>query len=596
MFRSIQWKMGIIYFLLILIAMQVIGVHLLQSLQHYYEDNFASGLQTQGELIGGLLQRYLTETPSEEYIASLVGEFRLETGAEIIILDSHGVVIGASQGRTDMIGKRMAQAEVTRALTGVTGEQIRWDANIEERFMSVATPVAMGDGEVLGVVYLTASLGDIDRILGDIRSFLLNATLLALLFTGVVGTALARTITRPIQAVTAKAALIAAGDFDQRIEIHSNDEIGQLGETFNYLSTRLKANLREIAHQKNKVEAILTYMNDGVLALDPAGTIIHINPTACKMLNLDQQEAIGRSWREIPGLEKLETGLHKVWREGRSYTTQLFISGDVSLVLQVHFTTLPDVEEGISGVVIVFQDITELEKLEAMRREFVANVSHELRTPITTVKSYVETLLDGVLEDEKNARRFLEVVDRETNRMARLVRDLLQLSQIDYEEVKWKKSVLDLADLLQEACRRWQMEVKKKEINLTLDIPPVLPSVLADKDRIEQVVENLLSNAVKFTPEGGNIILSVAEKGEYVCVHIEDSGIGIPREDLPRIFERFYRVDKARSRSMGGTGLGLSIAQQIIHAHGGEITIDSELGAGTKIAFTLPVFPGQQAG
>ncbi len=588
MFKSIQWKMGLIYFLLILIAMQVIGVQLLQSLEQYYENNYAAGLTAQGELIGGLLRRYFTDSLQEEYIAGLVGEFRLETGAEIIVLDGNGVVLGASQGRGDLLGKRLAQAEVTRALTGIAGQEIRWDAHRQERSMAVATPV-IARGDIVGVVYLSGSLAEIDQTLADIRTFLLSATLVALLITGIIGAGLARTITRPIQEVTEKAALIAAGDFDQHIDVRAADEIGQLGETFNYLSRRLQENLREIAHQKNKLEAILFYMNDGVLALDEGGALIHINPTACQMTGLVPGEALGKSWRQIPFLKEMEEGLQQLWAGRDNISMQLVTSCSTPLVLQVHLTSLRDVGENLSGTVIALHDITEQEKLDSMRRDFVANVSHEIKTPLTTVKSYVETLLDGAIQREELVRPFLQVVLTETDRIARLVRDLLQLSQLDYEEVRWRKRPLSLGDLLHQALQRWLVEAEKQALKLTLCLPPDLPPVLADKDRLEQVVENLLSNAVKFTPAGGSISLGAQAQDGYIRTTITDTGIGIPLEDQGRIFERFYRVDKARSRSLGGTGLGLSIAQELIRAMGGEIELESTPGEGTRVSFLLPV-------
>ena len=474
MFKSIQWKMGLLYFLLILIAMQVIGVQLLQSLQQYYENNYADGLTAQGELIGGLLRRYFTESLQEDYIASLVGEFRLETGAEIIVLDSNGVVLGASQGRSYLVGKRWGQPEISRALTGIKGQEIRWDPIRQERLMSTAIPVLDGR-ETVGVVYLSGSLAEIDRTLQDIRTFLLSATAIALIITAIIGAGLARTITRPIQEVTQKAALIAAGDFDQRITIRSADEIGQLGETFNYLSSRLQETLREIAHQKNKVEAILTNMNDGVLALDEGGSLIHSNPAACRMLGLKEEEALGKPWQEIPVLEQLEPVLEEVWAHKKNISTQLVVVQKNPRVIQVHLTPLGDVGENLRGTVIALHDITEQEKLESMRKDFVANVSHELKTPITTIKSYVETLLDGAVTDEKLVIPFLNVVATETDRMARLVRDLLQLSQLDYEEVRWEKRPLALPELVQNAARRWLVEMEKRSCAWPWTWPPTCP-------------------------------------------------------------------------------------------------------------------------
>lgn len=586
MFQSIQWKMGAVYLFLILIAMQVIGVHLLQSLQQYYEDNYASGLASQGELIAGLVQRHLEEEAREAEIADLVGEFRLETGHDIAVMDENGMVLGATTGRQDLLGRRLAQPEVTRALAGQPATQIWRDPARQERMMSVTMPIERGN-RVLGAVHLTGSLAEMDATLADIRSLLAGATALALGITAVIGVALARTITGPIREVTAGAQRIAGGDYDQTITVRSADEIGQLAQAFNYLSSRLQTTLREIAREKSRVEGILAYLNDGVVALDGEGQIIHLNPAAGRLLELETGEAYGQPWQEVAALSPVRRALEQAWREQRPASV-LLRRHNGEQFLRVHFNPLREQEQGDGGLVLALQDVTEQERLDRMRREFVANVSHELRTPLTTVKSYVETLLDGALEDRQVARPFLEVVGAETDRMARLVSDLLQLSQLDSQAVRWNWREVHLPDVLERVTRRWRPELEQKGLSFSVRAEPGLPRVRADADRLDQLLENLLSNAVKFTPGGGWIRVAMHSRGDMVRTEIADSGIGIPEDDLSRIFERFYRADKARSRAQGGTGLGLSIARQIVEGHGGRIEIGSRPEEGTRVSFTLP--------
>ena len=588
MFRSIQWKMAIIYLLLILLAMQVIGVYLLRSLEQYHLKNLSSFLGNQAQLMSSFLERYLREPYDMDHIDGLLMEFDKQMTVEIkeiYVLDPIGRVISTSYSETSR-GKKLLSNEIAKAMAGEIGEDIREDPSAHKRLKYLAYPIQSG-GNVIGILYIVASLENIYSTLSDIKEILTGATALALVITAVLGFALARTITGPIQEVTSKAAELAKGDFDQTIEVRSNDEIGQLTKTFNYLTLRLRDTLGEISNEKSKIEAILTYMADGVIAVNNIGEIIHINPRAKEMLGV-YTDVIGQDFTHVFSDAFRGITLKKLFAQDDDIHE---ISLDLeSSILHAHFASFRNEEGDISGIVIVIRDVTEQEKLEMMRKEFVANVSHEIKTPITTIRSYAEALMEGALEDEAVSGKFLNVITNETDRMNRLVTDLLQLSKMDFQEKQWIKEIIELPQIVEDVVMKLDVTVKQKDMEIDFDFPDKPLTILGDRDSIEQVILNILGNAIKYTPEGGNIKIRGNLVNDKVVFSIKDNGIGIPREDLPRVLERFYRVDKARSRDLGGTGLGRSIAKQIIEAHLGTISIDSDYGEGTIVTITFPIY------
>ncbi|HKM40106.1 MAG TPA: ATP-binding protein, partial [bacterium] len=585
--KSIQGKMVVLYILLVLVAMEIIGVQLVQRLQNYYDQNFRTTLETQANLLAGFATRYFAGEQSEAYLGDLVDDFRLQTGAQITVVDAGGMLLAASGAQQDQLGKRLQQPHIIRALSGVSATEVRRESQGKARTLYLAVPVRR-HGEVVGSVGLSSSLDEVDRTLSEIKGIFLKATATALLATAALGFALARTITKPIQEVTNQAQAIADGDFDEPVTVYSQDEVGQLAAMFNHLRERLKANLTALSQEKEKVEAVLANLSDGVVALDSAGTILLINPAALRLLPLthDASQIVGRDFAAVFPQLDLEITTSPT---PTASTVELVDKYQQKRVLRVHMATFKTDPAG-PGLVITLQDITDEERLEAMRREFVANVSHELRTPLTAAKSYVETILD---EDETLEpglrRRFLTVVNDEVDRMVRLIRDLLQLAQLDAGRAPLKKQPLSLPDLARKVMERFQVQARHHQLTLDFQAPDPLPPVVADRDRLDQVLANLIGNAVKYSPPRGKIQITItAETGAGVKTTVSDSGPGIPTSDQGRIFERFYRVDKARSRAQGGTGLGLSIAKQIIEAHGGTIQLASVVDEGTAVSFTLP--------
>ncbi|MDN5331403.1 MAG: two-component system, OmpR family, sensor histidine kinase VicK [Tepidanaerobacteraceae bacterium] len=575
-----------IYILLILLAMEVVGFYLMQSLERYHDRKLTESLIINAQLISDfLLVRYLPPERKLSVNDSTIEEYIKQVAPSsikyIAVMDEKATVVASTDETRFSRGSHILTPEVMQATFGKQAEDIRQDPNTKKSYKYLAYPIK-NNGEVVGILYLVASLEDIYETLNNIRLILMTATFLALLITGFLGYALSKTITGPICEVTKRAALLAEGNFDQKIEVKSDDEIGKLTDMFNFLTGRLKATLEEISEEKEKMEAILTNMADGVIALNGKGEVIHINPAAKRMLGLEKERFEGDFAEKLKDILKIN--LEDLQKAEKSPLEVLVKVKDGTL--KAIFAPLAG-ETREAGYILLLQDVTKQQRLEEMRKEFVANVSHELRTPLTTIKSYAETLLDGAMDDSSVARQFLSVINDEADRMTRLVNDLLELSRLDNKETKWNKMALRIDVLLNEVISKMMVSARKKQLLVECDIKESL-EVFADRDKLEQVFQNVLSNAIKYTPQGGRIFVKAENRGNQVHISIKDTGIGIPKEDLPRIFERFYRVDKTRSRELGGTGLGLSIAREIVLAHDGEIDIQSEQGKGTEVVIKLP--------
>jgi two-component system sensor histidine kinase VicK len=584
-----QWKIVLVYSLLILFAMQLFAVLLTQSLEKYYLKTYTDSLESQGLLLGGLLERYLVAGDDGSFIDSLVREYSRYAGTtEIMVLDAFGRVISSSRPEDELRGQRIVQDETIRALTGTRSEEIRLDPETRERLKYLALPVRSG-GRMLGVVYLIGSLEPIYETLKEIQYIFLTGALVVLGVTILLGFALANTISRPIREITSKAEKIARGDYRQRITVRSRDEIGHLGEMFNYLSCQLEETLKEISSEKGKVEAILNNMTDGIVALNREGQPLHVNPAARRLLGVSGDSEPGG---ELAGLLTGKVDIIDLLESGDHQGREIVVEAGKSLI-QAHYVPFltPDAPEGtkFSGILVVLHDITRERQMVRLQQEFVANVSHELRTPLTTLKSYTEALLDGALRQPEVALSFLSTMEKETERMVRLVKDLLVLSQLDFEQVTWHRERQRLDQLVEEVAGEMKVKYHGEGKQLQIKLPPRRVIAVFDRDKLKQVLLNVIHNAYKYTGRDGQILVSLKRTRREVIIRVADNGIGIPPEDMRRVFERFYRVDKARSRDFGGTGLGLSIAREIVEAHGGSISITSEPEKGTEVTIALPL-------
>lgn len=420
-------------------------------------------------------------------------------------------------------------------------------------------------------MYVVASMTELYETVNRVNQIFFSGTLIALGLTGVLGILLAHTITNPIKGLTRQAEAVANGRFDLKAPVLGEDEIGRLSMAFNEMTTRLKEALSANEEENEKLVSVLSNMSDGVVAADEHGVIIVWNRRAVELLDEELQGV------ELSKLFDLTPEKLTELQQGRGRMILLTRDGqegeNADSLLKVTFTPIHRRGKGITGTIAVLQDVTEQEKLEQSRRQFVANVSHELRTPLTTIKSYAEALNDGALEEKELSERFVGVISNETERMIRLVTDLLHLSRLDSKQAPLRRHLTNIHEMLDEMADRFSFQLRQKAIKANVHVDRGLHKVLLDRDQIDQVLDNLFSNAIKYTLDGGSIELAARKSADssFLEISVKDTGIGIPKKDLTKIFDRFYRVDKARSRNMGGTGLGLSIAREIVKAHGGTI-------------------------
>lgn len=605
MFRSIRWKFITIYFLLVFMAMVIIGVFLMQQFEQYHLGVVSNNLSSLANTVTTTLKTIDWQNNPAEVEKNIRSYEQMGTGIGITIVkkDSNLTIVFSTNAsymgnNSDANAAHFLDSElILSAFNGGIGEK---DSIDQENKLSsskhMVFPIHDDNNRIAGAIYLKSNLEDIYKTLEESRSIILKATFLALFVTIILGFFIAKSITGPINDVTIKAERMAKGDFEQVVEVRSDDEIGQLASMFNYLTARLNAVLQEMSNEKKKMDTIITYMADGLVAATKEGKIIHVNPKAMEMLKIDDHTPIEKGFNEIFAAYSGQLKIEELLSDSEDSTGNRMINIDNGVILQANYAPFMDQNGALEGIILVLQDITNHQKLENMRKEFVANVSHELKTPLTTIKSYTETLLDGVIDNKELAVSFLEVVDSESERMTRLVRDLLQLSNLDFHQSKWNKKVVDLKQIVEKTILKLEVSAKNKNQQIHSKLTEKAVNIYADEDRIEQVILNLLSNSIKYTPEGGEVYIDVELNEHIVLLKIKDNGIGIPKEDLPRIFERFYRVDKARSRELGGTGLGLSIAQQIIEAHNGTIEIFSDEGKGTEAVIKLPIIIEAEVG
>jgi len=416
--------------------------------------------------------------------------------------------------------------------------------------------------------------------------YLLSITVV-LIITIVISKLLASNVTKPIEMIRKKAELIASGDIEEVMledSQRSEHEVIRLVDSFNLMIRQIQNNLSEISNEKNKLETILLHLSDGVVAFNTNGDLIHANPAAKKMLEIENETKFEQIFEKV----KVDINMEKIMYLDNWTTTEQMVKID-DMIVNIFFAAFRNEQDNLGGLVAVLHDNTKQAKLDDMRKEFVANVSHELKTPLTSIKTYTETLLDDEGDlDTESKERFLNVILTESNRMSKLVSDLLQLTKFDYKKIAWNKIYFDLPELAKQICEKHKIQSDGKNQLVECYATAEVPMVYADRDGIEQVITNLLTNAIKYTPEGGNIKVYCGYVHDDAYIKIIDNGIGIPEKDLPRVFERFYRVDKARSREMGGTGLGLPISKEIIEANGGSIDMKSTVGKGTEVVIKIP--------
>lgn len=600
-FRSIHVKIVMIYVLLILIAMQIIGIYFIGKLETTLKTNFTSSIADRMSLVEfsvreEMLKERTDEDPTlEESLNNALLSFDGQDVNEIRIINSHSRILATSVlDNRPLVGQRSLDDVVKRTISSgtVSENTIYVDEGSGDRFMVRVIPIKHED-EILGAIYFDADIERMFAQMDEINQILFGGTAVSLSITIVIGIFIAQTMTRPISDMRRQAQEMAKGNFSRKVRVYGDDEIGQLAVAFNHLTNRLHEAHELTVGERRKLTTVLENMTDGVISTDRKGRVVLINDPALQMLGVPNDTLVmHRPIASVLGLDETETFEDLV--EHKESIALDFSTEENPYILRASFSVTQKETGYVNGLIVVLHDNTEQEKIDKERREFVSNVSHELRTPLTTMRSYLEALADGAWKNEEIAPSFLHVTQTETERMIRLVEDLLKLSRMDSEEYELNKEWVEFNRFFNFIIDRFEMS-KSQNVHFRRLLPPMDLFVEIDTDKMTQVIDNIISNALKYSPDGGDIYFEISVFEKYFKVMISDEGMGIPAHNVNRIFDRFYRADKARSREMGGTGLGLAIAREMIAAHGGEIWAESEEGKGTTVFFTLP-FELQEGG
>jgi len=592
-FRSIHVKFVIIYVLLLLVAMQIIGVYFVRQLEETLRTNFQTSLKERVNLLAyntveEMEKERTPEDPTlEEDIKKILRDFEAGDISEVQVIENRSLkILGTSErDNQGVVGQRTTRLQVKQSMVLEEDQSaIKIDPQTKHRIWVLSTPIKSGK-KVIGAIYLVAKIENVFEQMKTINGIFATGTAIALSITAVLGILLAQTITRPIADMKKHAQAMAKGNFSRKVKVYGHDEIGTLAMTFNHLTKKLQEAQAMTEGERRKLSSILSYMTDGVIATDRKGRVILINDPAAEMLNVSRETVLSQPIVSLLSLDDTNT-FEDLLEEKDSLILDYSTKAE-RYILRANFSVIQKETGFVNGLIAVLHDITEQEKIDVERREFVANVSHELRTPLTTMRSYLEALADGVWQDAEIAPNFLDVTRTETERMIRLVNDLLQLSKMDSTDYKLTIEWVNFVDFFDRIIERFEMS-KEQNVTFKRKLPNHAIFVEIDEDKMTQVLYNIISNALKYSPEGGQVTFSIKEKEDKMIVSVSDQGVGIPKENIGKIFDRFYRVDKARTRKLGGTGLGLAIAKEIVKAHGGAIWVTSEEGKGTKISFSLP--------
>ncbi|MFZ2671405.1 MAG: cell wall metabolism sensor histidine kinase WalK [Enterococcus aquimarinus] len=599
-FQSVNFKIALTIILILVISIQIIGAYFIRGLERSMIDNFKSSMNTQAETISGTVSTYLSQQDSDQEdinneIQRILDSSESPDIIEMRVVDEKGIIRATTNvNDRSSIGKKSIDSYIDQyedknfaAVDEMTGDRVL----INIRLVQSAGEV------VVGTLYIRSDLEKQYQEISNIAVIFVTATLLAIAIAIVVSVLIAHSITQPIGEMQEQALRIARGDYSHKVEINAKDELGQLAESFNQLAERIEETQEAMEAERNRLDSVLTHMTDGVVATDRRGKVITINEMALSLLSLKQEDAIGQSILTLFQLDE-EYSLRSLLEN----TKEMLIERPSpvphvqDLILRVDFSMIRRESGFISGLVAVLHDVTEQEKTEQERRDFVSNVSHELRTPLTSMRSYLEALEDGAWKDPEIAPHFLQVTLEETDRMIRMINDLLNLSKMDSGNAQMQMELVNFNNLVNFVLDRFDMMVTSQNKNYQIKREFTKRDLWLeiDTDRLIQVIDNIMNNAIKYSPDGGTVTVRLIETHNHIILSITDEGIGIPRKDLNKIFDRFYRVDKARARQQGGTGLGLAISREVLKAHGGSIWVESRENQGSTFYVSLPYEPYEE--
>ncbi|MGG4036179.1 ATP-binding protein [Paenibacillus cisolokensis] len=539
--------------------------------------------------------------PEQELFAYFTNEataLKEITGARVTFIRGDGTVLGDSDHEPQTMDNHADRIEVREAYEKGVGRTIRYSDTLKQNLLYVAIPA--GEGEDAGIVRLAMSLKTVEKSIFRMWAVLIAGLAVLFVAAALISYRVALGMTRPLEQITKVAQRIKNMDYRARVKVGKRSEIGELGHAINTMAESLQVQMERIRRNESQLESVLANMINGIVMIDANGRIVLMNRRAEEVLGVKAGELTGKHFSEMRQQYELARMIQDAMDNKEHLREEITFYFPEERLLELNLVPFRQDGDEFGGVLLVVQDVTAIRRLERMRSEFVANVSHELKTPIAAVKGFAETLLGGAVDDPETARAFLQIIFDESDRLNRLIGDILELSKIESRRVPLQFSPVELSSFLERTVEVVKTEAARKSIALELKCEQDL-YVEADEDRLRQIMMNLLANGINYTPEGGKVTViaeAIAANGEpapegadyeRVRIRITDTGIGIPKKDLPRIFERFYRVDKARSRSSGGTGLGLSIVKHLVELHKGTISVDSVVGKGTTFTLELPV-------
>jgi len=586
---SFRSKLILSYFFLILVSLGFVAFFLDRNLEEKSLQEIKTSLANQASLVESNIQTVHSALNNQPYLDKISKDLSSKIKSRITIINPEGRVLSDSEVPPQEISNlenHLNRPEVITALKGNIGEEIRYSATLKIDMLYLAIPIKE-NGTNVGILRLALPLTSVQKVLFAVRRTILIGLFFALGLAFVLASVLAKALIGPINRIIYVSSKFAQGDFSHRIFQSSDDEIGKLAITLNKMAQDIQEKIREIATKNQHLEAIFNSMIEGIIVTDRGCRIISINHAVEELFEIKGDRIQGKLFLEVIRNSEISELINNAMDSAK------FISKEVTLIIPEQKVAQVNVspvftQDKVIGSVTVIHDVTQIRRLETMRRDFVANVSHELKTPLTSIKGFVETLLEGALEDKENSLNFLGIINKHVDRLNDLINDLLELSRIESKEVRLLKSNFKISELVSEVVLGFKSLAKKKGVELGFELPLDL-EISADKSKIEQVLVNLINNAIKYNKEKGFVRIYCQDLADKIKIVVEDSGSGIPLKDIPRIFERFYRVDKARSRELGGTGLGLSIVKHIIELHSGTVGVESTEGMGSKFFFTLPL-------
>ncbi|MFD2370027.1 two-component system histidine kinase PnpS [Brevibacillus sp. GCM10020057] len=572
---------------LISLVLLLLGLYFAKVLENSYLQSLQELLLRESRLIAQAV-RFPEVFSDKQVLEERVLQVAPANDVRLTLIDQAGTVLFDNSTYANGMENHHDRPEFIAALRGETGISRRYSETLRHDMMYVAVPIAL-DGQIVGAVRSAMSMKDITNTIHNMWYSLLTGLLVTLVVGSIVVSRISFSIIRPIEEITRVARNITQRQYESRVRIKAKDEIGQLAGAINFMASSLEQQMYEISENQQRLSGVLTNMTSGVIFISEQRRIMLVNPAVEKLLGMAGNEIVGKLHIEAGKSFGLSHYIDRCLDKGEKFREEVHIYYPQERVLDVNFAPYINYRGEARGVVVVLHDITDIRRLEKMRSDFVANVSHELRTPITSIKGFTETLLEGAMQDEETCRNFLQIISDESERLYRMIRDILDLSRIEQKRIPLQMSQVHVQELIASAAAIMHDQAQRKQLTIELPIAGEDIWLMTDRDCLQQIVLNLLSNAVAYTPEGGTIAIHAAKEGKNVRLQVADTGIGIPGKDIPRIFERFYRVDKARSRDSGGTGLGLAIVKHLVDNLHGHISVESEEGQGTTFTVILPL-------